>query len=161
MNNKILKVSVTLTKDGVTSSVRKFNCIEKAKVFEVTIDTEGSRHSKRMIKKEQLDSPYTNINEGIDRMIMSTAWCLPDNEFAMREACLSQVHGYLARLLDYATTLDKMKLVSKIESQPSITCPQCGRTSYNRNDVEQQYCVLCNITHNAKPNPYKSQNEES
>jgi hypothetical protein len=26
---------------------------------------------------------------------------------------------------------------------PSITCPQCGRTSYNPNDVEQRYCGAC------------------
>ncbi len=24
--------------------------------------------------------------------------------------------------------------------QPSITCPDCGRTSYNPNDIEQRYC---------------------
>jgi len=27
--------------------------------------------------------------------------------------------------------------------QPSITCPDCGRTSYNPNDIEQGYCGYC------------------
>ena len=30
---------------------------------------------------------------------------------------------------------------------PSITCPQCGRTSYNRNDIEQKYCGACHRFH--------------
>ena len=29
------------------------------------------------------------------------------------------------------------------KSDFSITCPNCGRTSYNLNDVEQRYCVAC------------------
>jgi ribosomal protein S27AE len=27
--------------------------------------------------------------------------------------------------------------------QPSITCPRCGMTSHNPNDIEQQYCGNC------------------
>lgn len=30
---------------------------------------------------------------------------------------------------------------------PSITCPKCGRTSYNRNDIEQGYCGHCHAFH--------------
>jgi len=28
-------------------------------------------------------------------------------------------------------------------ARDSITCPQCGRTSYNVNDIEQGYCGNC------------------
>lgn len=28
-------------------------------------------------------------------------------------------------------------------TEQSITCPRCGRTSYNPNDVEQGYCGAC------------------
>lgn len=28
-------------------------------------------------------------------------------------------------------------------SQPSITCPKCGLTSYNPNDIEHGYCGFC------------------
>lgn len=28
-------------------------------------------------------------------------------------------------------------------SQPSITCPRCGRTSYNPNDIAEGYCGAC------------------
>lgn len=28
-------------------------------------------------------------------------------------------------------------------SPPSFTCPECGRTSYNPNDIEQRYCGNC------------------
>lgn len=27
--------------------------------------------------------------------------------------------------------------------QPSITCPQCGNTSYNPNDIREGYCGYC------------------
>jgi len=30
---------------------------------------------------------------------------------------------------------------------PSITCPRCGMTSYNRNDIEQKYCGACHRFH--------------
>lgn len=29
---------------------------------------------------------------------------------------------------------------------PAYTCPRCGRTSFNRNDVENQYCGNCHLT---------------
>lgn len=28
-------------------------------------------------------------------------------------------------------------------TEPSITCPRCGATSYNPNDIEQSYCGRC------------------
>lgn len=27
--------------------------------------------------------------------------------------------------------------------QPSITCPKCGMTSYNQNDIAEGYCGNC------------------
>lgn len=27
--------------------------------------------------------------------------------------------------------------------QPSITCPRCGKTSYNANDIKELYCGFC------------------
>lgn len=30
---------------------------------------------------------------------------------------------------------------------PSITCPQCQMTSYNANDIRQQYCGYCHQFH--------------
>lgn len=30
---------------------------------------------------------------------------------------------------------------------PSITCPKCGRTSYNAGDVEHRYCGACHQFH--------------
>jgi len=40
-------------------------------------------------------------------------------------------------------------------STPSITCPQCGMTSYNQNDIEQRYCGNCHQFHKdmQKPSP--------
>ena len=32
-------------------------------------------------------------------------------------------------------------------SQPSITCPRCGRTSWNENDVRERYCGACHQFH--------------
>lgn len=34
-------------------------------------------------------------------------------------------------------------------SQPSITCPQCGMTSYHPMDIEKKYCGNCHQFHNA------------
>jgi hypothetical protein len=31
--------------------------------------------------------------------------------------------------------------------QPSITCPTCGLTSYNANDIREQYCGHCHQWH--------------
>lgn len=30
-----------------------------------------------------------------------------------------------------------------MSDQPSITCPACHRTSYNRHDIEHRYCGFC------------------
>jgi hypothetical protein len=34
---------------------------------------------------------------------------------------------------------------------PSITCPVCGLTSYNPNDVRERYCVRCHQFHEWMP----------
>jgi hypothetical protein len=34
---------------------------------------------------------------------------------------------------------------------PSITCPRCQRTSYNRHDIEQRYCGGCHAFHADMP----------
>ena len=34
-------------------------------------------------------------------------------------------------------------LVETVESEPSITCPRCGRTSYNPNDIREGSCGHC------------------
>lgn len=31
--------------------------------------------------------------------------------------------------------------------EPSITCPDCGRTSYNPGDIENRYCAACDQFH--------------
>lgn len=31
--------------------------------------------------------------------------------------------------------------------EPSITCPECGMTSYHPKDVEYEYCANCNQFH--------------
>jgi hypothetical protein len=35
------------------------------------------------------------------------------------------------------------RLEKLLEVEPSITCPKCGRTSHNSNDVEQGWCITC------------------
>jgi ribosomal protein S27AE len=30
---------------------------------------------------------------------------------------------------------------------PSITCPRCGRTSFNRGDIRNRYCGYCHAFH--------------
>lgn len=38
-------------------------------------------------------------------------------------------------------------------NQPSITCPQCGMTSYHPMDVEHRYCGNCYQYHDMMPKP--------
>jgi ribosomal protein L37E len=35
----------------------------------------------------------------------------------------------------------------------SITCPVCGMTSYNVNDIREGYCGHCNAWTTVRPNP--------
>lgn len=32
-----------------------------------------------------------------------------------------------------------------MKNRPSITCPECGLTSYHPRDIENRYCVNCHI----------------
>lgn len=34
----------------------------------------------------------------------------------------------------------------------STTCPQCGKTSYNRGDIENRYCKNCSQFYDEMPN---------
>ena len=40
-------------------------------------------------------------------------------------------------------TDEAARLPSEHEEQPSITCPVCGMTSYNPNDIREGYCGHC------------------
>jgi hypothetical protein len=35
--------------------------------------------------------------------------------------------------------------VACVEARPSFTCPRCGATSYNPNDIAEQYCGRCHV----------------
>ena len=36
---------------------------------------------------------------------------------------------------------------------PSTTCPQCWKTSYNQNDINQQFCGNCHQFYDTMPDP--------
>lgn len=38
-------------------------------------------------------------------------------------------------------------MLSFMSEWPSITCPQCGMTSHNINDVRERYCGNCRMFH--------------
>lgn len=45
-------------------------------------------------------------------------------------------------------TDDVVALVApEVPTEPSITCPACGRTSHNPNDVREGYCGNCSMFH--------------
>jgi ribosomal protein S27AE len=56
------------------------------------------------------------------------------------------VRGAGRRLAGWSTD-DVAKLLKRQEqpkhSHPSITCPRCGATSYNANDILEGYCGRC------------------
>jgi hypothetical protein len=41
----------------------------------------------------------------------------------------------------------KLQQMAGIDPEPSITCPVCGRTSYNSNDRLHRYCGICHQYH--------------
>lgn len=41
----------------------------------------------------------------------------------------------------------ELQRMAGIDSGPSITCPVCGRTSYNANDILHRYCGSCHQYH--------------
>lgn len=53
------------------------------------------------------------------------------------------------RLIMSGHTPDYAKAVGKLShlKPGSITCPQCGMTSFNTNDVNAQYCGNCHQFH--------------
>lgn len=48
-----------------------------------------------------------------------------------------------AELVEKQAELDR---ILEDPGAPSYTCPRCGRTSFNRNDVEHEYCGNCHLT---------------
>jgi ribosomal protein L37E len=42
------------------------------------------------------------------------------------------------------TMPDGKDWLDAVMKDPSITCPRCGMTSYNPNDIQQGYCGNCN-----------------
>lgn len=48
----------------------------------------------------------------------------------------------------------------KLEDKPHVTCPECGKTSYNLNDVMQGYCGNCN-KYTSQPNAKNPEGEDS
>jgi hypothetical protein len=56
-------------------------------------------------------------------------------------------HGYPLRVVTFtdggpALTHNASFLVT-MHTYPGFTCPRCGRTSYNPNDIQQGYCGHC------------------
>ena len=43
--------------------------------------------------------------------------------------------------------VDRTEHILPAGTLPSITCPRCGATSYNRHDIEQEYCGSCHLFH--------------
>jgi ribosomal protein S27AE len=61
----------------------------------------------------------------------------PDWERHRMEAALNAVAGTMV-------TLQRMSRGIPVDTkQPSFTCPHCGRTSWNANDIRERYCGAC------------------
>lgn len=69
----------------------------------------------------------------------------------------SKGHAYEVEITDstgesVTLTMDNYRL-----SVPSFTCPQCGRTSHNLNDVQNNYCGHCHLFWGDKKTTKKGQ----
>lgn len=59
-------------------------------------------------------------------------------------------HSYsVCRCTGFDTTsrASARELWRRVFPYPSITCPQCGRTSYHPRDIEEKYCGACHAFH--------------
>lgn len=45
----------------------------------------------------------------------------------------------------YLRTIDPVNGIAQYSTSPSITCPTCGRTSHNPNDIARRYCGNCHM----------------
>lgn len=61
----------------------------------------------------------------------------PDN-YADHDTHIYELYRLIERLAG-----EVQRLRSNEQSEPSIKCPKCERTSFNPNDIEQGYCVNC------------------
>lgn len=62
-------------------------------------------------------------------------------------------------VLDPAAPWTRCKLLDGHDEWPqSVTCPSCGATSHNPNDVHTGYCGACHdwISDPAKPTPHRT-----
>lgn len=53
----------------------------------------------------------------------------------------------LIEIIDWLNDRRCFALQRKIEAEASITCPRCGRISYNPNDIKEHYCGYCHQWH--------------
>jgi hypothetical protein len=75
------------------------------------------------------------------------------------EAALTRVVSRMLEQMEHAADEDEARrvlLVAELEKRapvpvPSITCPTCGRTSWNPNDVRERYCGNCHAYHADMP----------
>ena len=47
----------------------------------------------------------------------------------------------------FSTQLTNIVFIKEDRENPSITCPRCGRVSYNAGDNEHRYCGNCHQFH--------------
>lgn len=62
------------------------------------------------------------------------------------------------RLIMGGHTPEYAKAVGKLShlKPSSITCPKCGMTSFNTNDVREQYCGNCHQFHSTMSQPIET-----
>lgn len=62
---------------------------------------------------------------------------------------LVEVSKLFAEMMPREKMLALMERLDTLEKpeQQSITCPRCGMTSYNADDIEKKYCGNCHMFH--------------
>lgn len=69
----------------------------------------------------------------------------PDEVYADGFAVATELQKSKAEL---ATVIDEVfRLREELAREKGITCPQCGMTSYNLNDIKEKYCGHCHQWH--------------
>ena len=71
------------------------------------------------------------------------AKCRAEYEKHREQASTEAFREQIMELYDLPQELREKWRAGWREDSPSVTCPRCGMTSYNENDIKQGYCGNC------------------
>ena len=79
------------------------------------------------------------------RVFMNGGKC---GDLVFREDEFNKLHAGVSEV--FSTGMTDIVFIMEDRECPSITCPRCGRVSFNAGDIEHRYCGNCHQFHDLK-----------